>query len=62
MAIGLAVIAMVLAMWFLGAWLNHLENMEHPPRYEGRYRSPCLDVANRGGYRVGSLRPLEFCD
>lgn len=62
MTIGLAFIAVILAMWFLGAWRSHLENMKHPPRYQGRYRTPCLDVANRGVRRVHSSRPLEFCD
>lgn len=61
MTIGFATIAVVLALWFLGAWLRHLQNVEHPPRYEERYRTPCLDVAQRGGQRVDGSRPLEFC-
>lgn len=62
MTIGLASIAMVMVLWFLGAWLKHLENRDHPPRYEGWYRTPCLDVANHGSHRVRTSRPLEFCD
>jgi hypothetical protein len=61
MTIGLATIAMVMVLWFLGAWLRHLENMEHPSRYQGRYRTPCLDVANHGDHKVDASRPLEFC-
>lgn len=61
MTIGLASIAIILALWSLGAWLSHLENMKHPQRYQERYRTPCLDVANHGDHRVRSSRPLEFC-
>ncbi|OBJ87429.1 hypothetical protein A9W97_17600 [Mycobacterium gordonae] len=40
MMIGIASVLAVAGIWFFGIWLGHLENMEHPPRYEGFERFP----------------------
>lgn len=60
--IELAFPAMILAMWSLGGWLAYRQNRTHRPRYQGRYRTPCLDVANHQDRGVHSSRPLEFCN
>jgi hypothetical protein len=59
--IGLVFLVMILAMWSFGAWLTSLQNIGHRPRYQGRYRTPCLDVTVRQDHRVHGSRPLEFC-
>lgn len=61
MTIGLASLAVILALWSLGGWLSHRENMQHQPKHQGWYRTPCLDVSNHERPRVRSSRPLEFC-
>jgi hypothetical protein len=62
MIIGLAFLATILALYALGSWLSYRENTKHRPRYQGSYRAPCLDVANRQGRTGHSPRPLEFCN
>jgi hypothetical protein len=59
--IGLAALTMILALWSLGWWLGYREKMEHPPRYQGRYRTPCLDVSVHQDHIPHSSRPLELC-
>jgi hypothetical protein len=60
--IELASLTMILALWSVGGWLSYRESMRHRPRYQGWYRTPCLDVSNRRGHTVHSPRPLEFCN
>jgi hypothetical protein len=62
MTIGLGFLAMILALYALGAWLGHQDKTEHPPRHEGWYRTPCSDVTNFQRTRVRSSRPFEFCN
>lgn len=62
MTIGLASLAMILAIWSVGRWLSYRENLNHKPRHQGWYRTPCLDISNHAGRKVHSSRPVEFCN
>lgn len=62
MTIGLASLAVLLALWSVGGWLSYRENMNHPPRHQGWYRTSCLYVPNHESYKADGLRPLEFCN
>lgn len=62
MTIGFAFLALILGLWSLAGWMGYAQRIKHPPRYEGKYRTPCLDVHHVGGsYRLRESRPLEFC-
>ncbi len=62
MTIELGFLTLILALYALGAWLDRRERAGHPPRYEGRYRTPCSDVTNLQGAGVRRSGPIEFCN
>ena len=62
MTIEVAFLVLILALYSLGGWLSYRQSMNHRPRYQGRYRTPCLDISNHRGDRIRSSRPLEFCN
>jgi hypothetical protein len=52
-------VAVLVAIWFLGIWLGHQEEMRHRPRYQGHREFPCsadLVVWDRQHNNVASER------
>lgn len=62
MTIGMAFLALILGLWSVGGWMGYQERAKHPPRFEGHYRTPCLDVHGpHEGYGSHESRRLQLC-